>query len=266
MRKKTVDRRFAVTGFFSSFDFDWSPEFVFRGESHEMWEIVFIKGGKVEVTEDESVYMLERDNMILHAPWEFHRIRSAQRTSPSGHIISFYTEGELPERLREGIFVLSTEQRLRYSEICDRIKGFLRSDSPSPYTGQEIASSLECFLIELSGEAVSVHADTGASATEYRKLVVAMSQSVCDNKTLSDFAAECADSVSYIKQLFYKNAGISPKSYYNNLRVRHAAGLLDEGISVGEIAERMNFSSSNYFSAFFKKHTGVSPLDYKRKA
>ena len=35
--------------------------------------------------------------------------------------------------------------------------------------------------------------------------------------------------------------------------------------TAGWIAEKMNFSSSNYFSAFFKKYTGFSPIEYKYK-
>jgi two-component system response regulator YesN len=47
--------------------------------------------------------------------------------------------------------------------------------------------------------------------------------------------------------------------------VRHAARLLDEGFSATEIADKMNFSSPNYFSVFFKKHTGTMPSEYKKK-
>ena len=265
MRLKSVEKKIEITGFSTSFHFHWNPDYVFRGESHEMWEIVYVSDGKVEVSENEKVYLLEKNNVIIHAPWEFHSIRSAQKTAPAGRVISFTVRGEMPDKLKEGIFILNTEQIIQYISICERASAFLNSEPSSAYAGQEIADSLAVFLIKLSGENVYSSSDVSPAASEYKKIVIAMSKSVCDNKTLSDFASECGDSVSYIKQLFGKYAGASPKTCYNKLRVRYAAKLLDEGVAVRDIAERMNFSSSNYFSSFFKKYTGLSPLEYKQR-
>lgn len=262
---KNIERKLEITGFCSSFDFEWNPEFTFHGESHEMWEIVYVSGGSVEVTENEKVYLLEKNNIIIHAPWEFHCIRSAKKSCPTGHVMSFFAKGEFPNKLRKGIFILNAEQALQYASICERATAFLEFDDSPAYAGQEIADSLAVFLIKLSGENVHASADTSPAATEYRKIVIAMSNGVCENKTLYDFACECGDSISYIKQLFGKYAGASPKTCYNKLRVRYAAKLLDEGVAVRDIAEKMNFSSSNYFSSFFKKYTGLSPIDYKHR-
>jgi len=263
MARKDVERKFSITAFYSAHDFSWDSSYEFSGESHEMWEMVFVMGGVVKVTEDEKVYRLEKNNMIIHAPFEFHRIRSAEGTSPRLCVMSFYADGVLPQTLSEGVFALSSEQCFRYREAFERIHSFMRSDSDSPYSGQDAADRLASFLTQLGGENVSSYFDTSPAATEYRKLVLAMSGSVCENKTLEDIARQCGDSVSYIKKLFRKYAGISPKAYYNNLRVAHALKLLREGHAVSEIAERMNFSSSSYFSAFFKKHTGSSPIEHK---
>lgn len=265
MQRKNVNRNFNIVGFFSSLHFLWDSKFSFQGESHEMWEIVYINRGKVEVTEDERIQVLEKDHMMIHAPWEFHRIRSVGDTMPEVYVMSFFADGELPLKLKEGIFILNFDQGIQYRAICEKVSFFLNQESLSPYAGQEAADALSAFLIGLSGENVNACSDTSPSAIEYRKLVIAMSNGICENKTLEDFAQECGDSVSYIKQLFQKYAGISPKSYYNKIRVRYASKLLESGEAVSVIAEKMNFSSSNYFSAFFKKYTGFSPIEYKYK-
>lgn len=265
MRRKTVERKFFITGFFSSYAFSWDSEFVFNGESHEAWEIVFVQAGRVEVTENEKVYRLERGNMIIHAPWEFHRIKSADGTSPRLLVMSFFAEGDLPENISEGIFNVGEDAGEEYRGIFDRISAFLNSDDSSCYAGQDAADRLSSFLIEICGENATARLDTSPSAAEYRRLVLAMSSGVCENKALADFAHECGDSVSYIKKLFAKYAGISPKAYYNNLRVARAMELLKEGKTISEVAEEMNFSSSSYFSAFFKKHTGSAPVQHKKR-
>ena len=265
-RRKIAERNFQISAFCSSINFFFTPNFVFNGESHEMWEIVFVMSGKVEVSENENVYLLEKNNMIIHAPWEFHRIRSADGTSPKGFIMSFYADGELPEKLREGVFALSVEQGIRHSELCERIASFLSGANPSAYAGHEAADSLSSFLIQLSGETVQLATDISPATAEYRKLALLMKNSICDNKSLSDFARECGISVSYIKQLFKEYAGITPKAYYDKLRVRYAAEMIEKNIPISEIAEKMNFSSSNYFSTFFKKHTGQVPTKFVRRS
>lgn len=263
MPKKIIERKFTVTDFFSSLNYSWNKDFVFSGESHEMWEIVYVLSGKVEVTEDEKIYLLEKNHMIIHAPWEFHRIKSADGTSPRLYVMSFFAEGELPKKLSEGAFVLTVDQIVQYNNIFERIYSFLNENNTSAYAGQDAADRLSAFLIEISEEDVTACFDMSPAATEYRKLVLAMSNGVCENKALIDFARECGDSVGYIKKLFEKYAGISPKAYYNNMRIAHALRLLREGRTIIEVTEEMNFSSSNYFSAFFKKHMGVPPIQHK---
>ena len=91
-----------------------------------------------------------------------------------------------------------------------------------------------------------------------------MRENVMQNLPLTEIAALCYVSVSYLKLLFRKYAGASPKEYYSNLRLTEAILLIKEGLSTTEIAERMKFSSPNYFCSFFKKRTGVTPSEYRR--
>lgn len=264
MKKTAVQRQFSIVEFCSAFSFSWDEHFVFHGESHNFWEIVFITGGKVEATEDEKIYTLSENDMLLHAPLEFHRIRSADNTHPEGMTISFRTVGTLPVELRKGIFALGATERQEYELIFEKIRQLMAEQTENPYAGQEAADLLSAFLIRLGGEAAMRKIAVSATAAEYRKVVLAMTEHVCENLTLADFAAICNISVSYVKLLFKKYAGISPKAYYANLRIRHATALLLDGTPAIDIADQMNFSSPNYFSVFFKKHLGISPMEYKK--
>ena len=260
MEIKNIQQRFGITGFATAFSYSWDEHFVFQGESHEMWEVVFVESGQVEVTEDEKIYLLKENNMIIHAPGEFHRIRSAGGTSPHLFVMSFIAWGELPEAIKEGVFTLQSDAVLRYSSLFGSVLSLLNNEDTSAYGGQRIADGLSSFLIDLSEEDKVTQQYTSVTAREYRKIVMAMTETVCLNVTLSQLAHQCGDSISYMKQLFKKYAGISPKAFYNGLRVQYASRLLAQGHTVSEVARIMNFSSGNYFSAFFKKHTGRTPV------
>ena len=266
MARKNITKQFEITGFYSAFPFHWNPEFVFHGESHNFWEIVLVTDGAVEVTEDEKVYQLQKNDLILHAPMEFHRIKSAAGTFPSGFVLSFVAVGQLPELLREGCFALNAEEMAEYGALTGRIFSFFKGENDaSAFAGQEVAEALASFLIRLGNRArPRLRLDSSQGAMEYKHAVSVMSESVCENRTLGEIASSCNISVSYLKLLFQKYAGISPKRYYNNLRIQYAIAKLREGNNSAEIAREMNFSSPVYFSTFFQRQTGNTPTEYKK--
>ncbi len=263
-KMNVVNRQFSIRGFYSAFPVRWDDTFVFNGESHDLWEIVFFEQGTVECVEDEKVYLLKDNCMLLHAPMEFHRIRSTPGSSPKGFIMSFKTEGNLPGELRKGVFQLRNEEKVEYLSICENVSTAFQNKA-DPYAPQLAADRLSSFLIRLSKKSADRELVTSDSAESYRRIISDMTEGVCDNLTLSDFAKNQNISVSYLKLLFQEYAGISPKTYYNQLRIHHAVKLLEKQMPVAEIAEAMNFSSQNYFTVFFRKRMGCSPSEYRKK-
>ena len=262
-----VDKKFDITSFFSSFVFNWSDDFVFSGESHEAWEVVYVSEGCVEVTEDERIYRLYRGDMVLHAPWEFHRIRSGEGSFPKGMIMSFIANGELPTELKNGVFHLNDELFDEYRKTFSLIYTLMHESVNSVYSGLEATAMLSSFLIHLSANpSHDLPPLSTASAKEYKKAIFAMTEGVCKNLTLDDIAKICNVSLSYLKLLFRKHAGISPKNYYAQLRMRQACEFLKGGMNVTDTADAMNFSSPNYFCVFFKRHIGISPFEYQKRS
>ena len=106
-----IENQFEVLSFLTVLDYNWDAKFVFLGEQHDFWEIVYVLSGEVECVEDDRVYQLKAGEMLLHAPMEFHKIRSAANTEPHLYVLSFRSQGMLPERLKDGIFCLIGAQK-----------------------------------------------------------------------------------------------------------------------------------------------------------
>ncbi len=69
----------------------------------------------------------------------------------------------------------------------------------------------------------------------------------------------------YGNALFRQVFGLSARQYESTLRLRRAKMLLlDDVLSVGEIASRLGYADSNRFSRQFKRWCGVSPLAFQR--
>ncbi len=82
--------------------------------------------------------------------------------------------------------------------------------------------------------------------------------------SLEDIADYAATNPSYLSSVFKRVTGTSISSYIQKKRVETAKSLLafsDESFS--EISNKLNFSSHSYFIAIFKKHTGLTPKEYR---
>lgn len=71
---------------------------------------------------------------------------------------------------------------------------------------------------------------------------------------------------SYLCKLFRERMDKSFVNYLNEVRIGHARKLLDgPRLSVDEIAERAGFNNANYFVRVFKKTTGMTIGEYRKK-
>ena len=66
----------------------------------------------------------------------------------------------------------------------------------------------------------------------------------------------------------FKNlTGETPNEYLNNLRLSKSTSMLviEQGMSVADIAYSLGFNSANYFSRKFKEKFGISPAQYRQE-
>lgn len=73
-------------------------------------------------------------------------------------------------------------------------------------------------------------------------------------------------SLSYLSRQFKAETGISFSQYMTDKRIVYAAYLLEHTrLSMTEISEMAGWQDVFYFSKVFKKHRGISPLNYRKE-
>lgn len=78
--------------------------------------------------------------------------------------------------------------------------------------------------------------------------------------TLQDIGACTQYNPDYAGKLFRRETGMTVIEYVNHLRINKAQSLLlDESLTMAEIAEKCGFQSVNYFSMVTRKITGMAP-------
>ncbi len=87
---------------------------------------------------------------------------------------------------------------------------------------------------------------------------------LAEKTDLATLARACYMSVSRLAHLFREQVGISPQQYLEQQRILRARQLLDStSRPIQNVAADVGFDNPFYFSLRFKKHTGVSPTEYR---
>lgn len=250
-----------------------SPFETFKGEMHDFWELVYIESGKLIVAEDERVYEMTAGQIVFHKPMEFHRFWCPRDKATNVIIISFDGEDELIQPLGDGVFDLGTELKNELVSLTDlifdsfNVTGIGIEEHKEPRRIQEALCmlGLQTFLLhvlEYAGNRMEQSYNT--TAVNYRKIITVMNEHIYENLSIEQIAAICCLGVSNLKKTFTMYAGCGVMYYFNNLKIIKAKELLKQGMNVGEVSDRLSYSSPNYFSLVFKKYVGKLPTEYRR--
>lgn len=84
--------------------------------------------------------------------------------------------------------------------------------------------------------------------------------------SLQTVAAHVHVTPNYLSNLFKKETGIGLTNYVAQLRIKEAKMLLQHSrLRMTEIAERIGFDNSSYFTVVFKQMTGESPREFRKR-
>ena len=273
-----VKRSVTIRELVSFFCKTHSSGFVFKGESHNFWEFVIVLEGRASICSDNVILELEKGQAVWHKPNEFHSVRHAGTGELRLGVFSFYGTVSVPaakryftapddilelfEGLRaeaDGIFEFgdSTTQKLvRIKELKPQ----------KELEMQMFVSRMEYLLSKvLSGDSIPHSENVSASEENYLRIVEAIRTNLNKRRSVSFLAQSCNMSTSNAKRVFAKYAGCGISTYYNEAVVAEAEKMLVSGRSVGEISRSLGFVNQNYFSSFFKRITGKTPLEWKKE-
>ena len=96
------------------------------------------------------------------------------------------------------------------------------------------------------------------------KAKVLMRESIYKNLIAEDISKTLNISYSGFRRAFKEFTGTSPSQYMMELKLNEAKLLLSTTAqSVKNISYSLNFENPEYFSVFFKKRTGITPIEYR---
>ncbi len=251
-------------------------------EAYDFYQLIYIDGGEYAFSLGEERYSLQNGQLILCPP-ERCRERGEPNRAQVG-IISFRCTSPAIGELSGRVFTPNEKQRAVLSELFSEGRRIFRAiESKGEVFGQWPApdispvelslfkSKLELLLTSLfhraeeASEALLPNNRENYREYLYERLCSYLAERLSSTLSVEEIAAYMGLSKSSLKRLCYEKTGGGVMHLFLSMKIEEAKRLLrDTDLNVTEIAERLSFSGVHYFSRFFKKQTGLSPLAYAR--
>lgn len=243
------------------------PGYIYEGHSHDSWELVYVKKGRAVASSDEEIFTLKEGQLLFHKPLSFHTIKNDGNTNLELFIIEVELSGNAVDSFAKRRYNLTS------AEFKDYFSAFINIAEAGNHNRYELfearnmyaskaAAELERFLLNLLSKSPLNRRRT-YEEEEYYKIITLVMKNNCEkNLTVDEIAELCNMSRSNLKRVFalYNDIGIA--KYMLKLKIERATELLECGKSVQEVAERLGFSSSQYFQTVFKREVGITPNQY----
>ena len=283
-----MERVIKIEKLYSLHYFQFAAGYIFPGEKHNFWEMVYIDRGEADIGAGRQVVRLRQGQAIFHRPNEFHSIWANSATGPNIMVLSFGCTGNILRTLAGQALTLDAQMRgiLRqliaegqecFGKVLD-ISGqrVLTPVENAPLGSQQmILLLLEQILLLLlrqaregqeAGKQEAPHLTEERNAADITNQLTALMREHLDGSlSFEEICRQSGLSQTALKACFRRYNRMGVMEYYQRLRIEEARRLLREGrLNVTQTAEALGYSSIHAFSRQFKRLMGVTPLSYLR--
>lgn len=286
LNKYIVTKSIEIKSLTSIHYFEFDDSFVDHVESHEPWELVYIDRGECNIVADDTTFRLKQGEMYFHKPGERHMLQTIKGVAPNIFIVAFSSDSDAMKYFENRKLEASMSTKQHISAIIHEASNTFDLPFNNPkmrrlklkpedglWAGQQsILLRLELMLIEIVRENHYYISNRKMFFPKeiiedefVLKIIDYMEERLYGKFTMDELSHELSFGKTYISRCFVKSCGYSIIDYFTKMKVNEAKKLIREGkYNFFEISEMLMFSNSHYFSTVFKKHTGMTPTQYKK--
>ena len=272
-----LDNAITIDGIYTIHYFEYTKDFAYSGEYHNFWEIVYADKKRLLITAGAKDLMLDVGQLYIHKPNEFHSIRCDGTNAANSVILSFDCDcQELMNISGKPITCSSEERRIMGNIIREATEAF-STPLGVPYMSRlekSVNGEFGCQqMIKLYMEQLLIHLVRGHTGTAMEKNSESdrLLLSICDyleknvdkHLQFDDVCKQFNASASVIKRLFASHMNCGIMEYFSRLKVDAAKQMIRENdYNFTEIASRLGFNNSQYFTTVFRRISGMTPSEY----
>ena len=224
--------------------------------------LLYIFEGEMNVYLNGVAQCVEEGDIIIFPPNK--PFRHECKNKAVSYLWTHFTGSQVNEILnRYGISLFplinkSSSQNRISNRFQQLFEGFAKNDSFKEY---DLSALLDRLLIEI-GRAVSLEQE---EKNFFPRSIRYINEFYSKQIKITDLAKMENVSMTTYNLHFKRQMGMSPTQYISSLRMHSAKELLESSeLSVKEIGIMCGYDDFNFFTKSFKKHTGLSPLAYRK--
>lgn len=261
------------------------PSWSFSVHSHSTYELHYIPSGYGFLKVMQQEYSISPGTFYLTGPGVFHE-QTADRDNPMiEYCINFEIKHLKKQRRKADTFLENeTEQLLKVLEGTKFWFGVDEFNSIELFHNifQEIDlkllgyfSSLQNYLSQIIINAARSFSNVKQASYDVPKKILDDSRRAevdhyfINNRikpSREELAAKLGLSIRQTERVLLKYFSMNFSQKLNSVRIEHAkALLLDTSLTINQIADKVGYASTNYFSRVFNNIVGISPGEYRNK-
>lgn len=234
---------------------------------HSFFELHIILEGEVNCCLDDNIFTLGKGSFILLAPNTKHRIE------PSKHgflrvSITFLTKAgsQIDKMLSTKSYISGNSD----SNITRAIEFITECGAQSGYYAETLCCGRVFEIIYFIAQGDYSSAPTYNNQRSVNDYLDKAKKYILDNSHLflncEEVAEYCHISSKQLGRIFQKFEKMSLHQYLHSCKLKDAQNLIENtDLPFSKISSMLGFNTDNYFNSFFKKGSGMSPGQYRKK-
>lgn len=242
--------------------------------------ILFCRSGTAEITVNQHQKLVESSMVILLLPGSI--LMLSGRTDDfrmaycafSRDLFSeaaFRLEPDFFRTLREAPINKPPSRIVEGTKIWFQMAAYTYRDRKNVFRNTIIKNRLQNVLLEIydkvqrfASKQSPVNEATTRQTMLFHRFVTLVHEHCSHVREVAFYADKLCISTRYLSVIVGGIVHISPKEFIDRSVMLESKLLLQStDLSVQEVAYRLHFPDQSYFGRYFKKHTGVSPTEYR---
>ena len=252
---------------------------------HEFMELVIITGGTARHVVGQAGWPVAAGNVFVIGRGQLHSYQAPKsltlinilyeperlslpfrdlRTLPGFHALFALEPVWHDHTFPAAGLRLAAKELVQVEELARVLEDELRTRRPG-YKFMAVAFFMQ--IVGFLARCYDQSAVPGGSALLRLGQAISYMESHYDQRiSMSKLAGRAGLSKRHFERMFQEALHIAPLHYLIRLRIRRAAGILRQGVSIKEVMHQVEFRNSSYFSRQFRHLMGVSPQEFRRRA
>lgn len=227
---------------------------------HKNYELTYVQEGEVELTLNETKYLLKAGDYAFVLPHEFHSYHTPSHSIVWIGVFSADFVGEFGritknKRAKKSIFVCEPEVNTylkKYLIVKENPNVFVLKSALYAACSQFLKTA---DLYDITNEKDFVYDISSYISTHFQQEI-----------TLASIAEILGYEYHYLSRQFHHHFHMNFKQFLNIYRIDYAKEqLLHTQNSITEIALNSGFQNMRSFNRVFLEQTGVTPSEYRKK-